>query len=86
MAGGLVDRLRWFVAPHFLAGLNAIPALARVPDVRLDCRLIVDEVTRLGDDILFSARFKDLHLMFSGLIRTWVRYVPPRAIRAAACV
>lgn len=60
LAGGLVDRLRWIVAPKLLANVSALPALARVSDIRLQHGLTIDSVTRLGDDVLLSARFEEL--------------------------
>jgi diaminohydroxyphosphoribosylaminopyrimidine deaminase/5-amino-6-(5-phosphoribosylamino)uracil reductase len=55
----LVDRLHWLIAPKMLAGQNAVSALAHLPDVSLAREMTMDVVKRLGDDVLFSARFKD---------------------------
>jgi diaminohydroxyphosphoribosylaminopyrimidine deaminase/5-amino-6-(5-phosphoribosylamino)uracil reductase len=55
LAGGLVDRLSWIVAPRLLAGPTAVPALARTGGLA-DTSWSIDHVERFGDDVLLSAR------------------------------
>lgn len=59
LAGGLVDRLHWIVAPRLLAGAGAFPALTSGHEGALARPLAFDMVTMLGVDTLFSARLKD---------------------------
>jgi len=56
IAAGLVERIVWFVAPSFLHGPEAIPVLAGADLARAATGWTFEEVERLGDDMMITAR------------------------------
>ena len=60
LAAGLVDRLIWIVAPVLLRNDEAVPVLAGADMSRLPRGWRFDQVERLGDDVMMSARLVDV--------------------------
>ena len=54
LAGGLVDRLVWVVAPMFLANEEAIPAIAQ--SIGVNERFSFDSFERVGEDLWLTAK------------------------------
>jgi diaminohydroxyphosphoribosylaminopyrimidine deaminase/5-amino-6-(5-phosphoribosylamino)uracil reductase len=54
IAGGLVDRVYWAIAPRFLANESAVPVLAGTNLSLAEMRLRFDRVERAGDDVILS--------------------------------
>jgi riboflavin biosynthesis pyrimidine reductase len=57
LAGGFVDRLVWLVAPVFLRGPLAVPALAGAVGGKLD-EWRFERIERCGDDLLLTAKLR----------------------------
>jgi diaminohydroxyphosphoribosylaminopyrimidine deaminase/5-amino-6-(5-phosphoribosylamino)uracil reductase len=55
-AAGLVERIVWFVAPSLLHGPEAIPVLAGADLAQAATGWSFEEVERVGDDLMITAR------------------------------
>jgi diaminohydroxyphosphoribosylaminopyrimidine deaminase/5-amino-6-(5-phosphoribosylamino)uracil reductase len=58
IAGRLVDRIVWIIAPLFLQGAAAVPVLAGAELGELPHQVRVDRVEQLGDDVMISGRLR----------------------------
>lgn len=56
LAAGLVERIVWFVAPLFLHTPEAVPVLASADPRALGNGWAFDEVERVGNDLMITAR------------------------------
>ncbi len=56
IAAGLVERVVWFVAPTLLRSPEAVPVLAGADVNALATGWTFDEVERVGDDLMITAR------------------------------
>ncbi len=56
IAAGLVERVVWFVAPLFLRAPEAVPVLAGNDLTAIANGWTFDEVERVGDDLMITAR------------------------------
>jgi diaminohydroxyphosphoribosylaminopyrimidine deaminase / 5-amino-6-(5-phosphoribosylamino)uracil reductase len=56
VAAGLVERIVWFVAPALFAGAGAVPVLAGADLGTRANGWTFDEVERVGDDLMITAR------------------------------
>jgi diaminohydroxyphosphoribosylaminopyrimidine deaminase/5-amino-6-(5-phosphoribosylamino)uracil reductase len=56
IAAGLVERVVWFVAPVFFAAPGAVPVLAGADLGALANGWAFDEVERVGNDLMITAR------------------------------
>jgi diaminohydroxyphosphoribosylaminopyrimidine deaminase/5-amino-6-(5-phosphoribosylamino)uracil reductase len=56
IAGGLVERAIWFIAPAFLHAPSAVPVLAGADLRALATGWTFDEVERVGNDLMITAR------------------------------
>lgn len=55
IAGGLVDRFVWAIAPVLLQRADAVPVLA---GTHFDDRVLVDRVQLVGPDVIITGRFR----------------------------
>ncbi|GAC1540298.1 MAG: bifunctional diaminohydroxyphosphoribosylaminopyrimidine deaminase/5-amino-6-(5-phosphoribosylamino)uracil reductase RibD [Candidatus Velthaea sp.] len=56
LAQGLVQRATWFVAPRFIQSPDAVPPLAGADLTAISNGWTFDQIERVGDDVMLSAR------------------------------